>query len=188
MLGHIDYLEEAISELSRALEGHLQPFSREKDLLKTIPGVQERTAEMVIGEIGVNMGVFPTAGHLASFAGICPGNNRSAGKRKPEKTRRDGRWLKPALIEASWAAVRENDSYLSAQYHRLVPHKGKKKAITAVADSMIRIIHHVLEADRPYQDLGPDYFLKRNQEAIQRRCVRQPQQLGYTVDLKKEAA
>jgi hypothetical protein len=142
--------------------GIYNPFSREMELLKTIPGVQQRTAEMVIGEIGVNMGVFSTAGHLASFAGICPGNNRSAGKRKPEKTRRGGRWLKPALIEASWAAVRENDSYLSAQYHRLVPHKGKKKAITAVAHSMIRIMHHVLEADRPYQDLGPDYFLKRN--------------------------
>src|SRR5262249_18268632 len=120
-LGHIEYLEEAIATLSRELETRLEPFRRQIELLKTIPGVQDRTAEMILGEIGVDMDPFPTAAHLASWAGLCPGNRRSAEKRKPEKTRKGGSWLKPALWEATWAAVKENDSYLSAQFHRLVP-------------------------------------------------------------------
>lgn len=132
MLGHIEYLEEAIATLSRELETRLEPFRRQIELLKTIPGVQDRTAEMILGEVGVDMDQFPSAAHLASWAGVCPGNRRSAEKRKPEKTRKGGRWLKPALLEATWAAAKEKDSYLSAQYHRLVPHKGKKKAAIAV--------------------------------------------------------
>lgn len=188
MIGHIDYLEETIAALSQEVSQRLEPFRRERELLKTIPGFQDRTAEMVIGEMGVDMSQFPTAGHLASWAGICPGNNRSAGKRKPEKIRRGGRWLKPALTEAAWAAVKRNDSYLSAQYHRLVPHKGKKKAITAVCHSMVVVIHHMLDAHVPYHDLGPDFFTRRNQEAIQRRCVRQLHEIGFEVELRKKVA
>ena len=188
MLGHIDYLEEAIAALSQEVNNRLEPFRAERELLKTIPGIQDRTAEMVIGEIGVDMSQFPSAGHLASWAGICPGNNRSAGKRKPEKIRRGGRWLKPALQEAAWAAVKRNDSYLSAQYHRLVPHKGKKKAIIAVCHSMLIAAYYVLQNHVPYKDLGPDFFTRRNQEAIQRRCVRQLRDLGYEVQLTPKAA
>lgn len=187
MLGHIDYLEEMIADLSRELETRLEPFREQIRLLKTIPGVQDRTAQMILGEVGADMSQFPTAGHLASWAGVCPGNNRSAEKRKPEKTRKGGRWLKPALIEATWAAVRENDSYLSAQYHRLVPHKGKKKAATAVCHSMLIAVYYILKQKVPYCDLGPDFFIRRNQEAIQRRCVRQLQQLGYEVQLNPAA-
>ena len=119
--------------------------------------------------------------------GVCPGNNRSAGKRKPEKIRRGGRWLKPALTEAAWAAVRQNDSYLSAQYHRLVPHKGKKKAIVAVCHSILIAAYHMLKNDVQYHDLGADFFIRRNQQAIQRRCLRQLQELGFEVELKKVA-
>lgn len=187
MLGHIDYLEEMIADLSRELDTLLEPFRQPIELLKTIPGVQQRTAEMMVGEMGVDMGQFATAGNLASWGGLCPGNKRSAGQRKPEKIRKGGQWLKPALLEATWAAVKQNDSYLSAQYHRLVPHKGKKKAAMAVSHSMLVAAYWILKEGVPYQDLGPDYFLRRNQEAIQRRCVRQLQQLGFRVTLDKAA-
>ena len=187
MLGHIDYLEEAITTLSREVDERLKPFRRQHSLLKTIPGFQDRTADTVISEIGVDMSRFPSEGHLSSLMGVCPGNNRSAGKRKPEKIRRGGRWLKPALTEAAWAAVRQNDSYLSAQYHLLVPHKGKKKAIVAVCHSMLIAAYHMLQNDVPYHDLGPDFFIRRNKEAIQRRCLRQLHELGFEVELKKVA-
>ncbi len=188
MLGHIDYLEETIADLSRELEARLEPFRQHIELLKTIPGVQDRTAQMIVGEIGVDMSRFPTAAHLCSWAGLCPGNHRSAGKRKPEATRKGGRWVKPALLEAVWAAVRENDSYLSAQYHRLVPHKGKKKAAIAVAHSMIEAAYYILKNRVGYRDLGPDFFLRRNQDAIRRRCLRQLQQLGLEVEVREKAA
>jgi len=188
MLGHIDYLEETIAALSKEVDRKLEPFRTERELLKTIPGFQDRTAEMVIGEIGVNMDQFPSSGHLASLMGVCPGNNRSAGKRKPEKIRRGGRWLKPALQEAAWAAVKLNDSYLAARYHRLVPHKGKKKAIIAVCHSMLIAAYYVLRNRVPYQDLGVDFFIRRNQQAIQRRCLRQLSELGYEVQLNPKAA
>jgi transposase len=187
MLGHIDYLEEMIADLSRELDTLLEPFRKPIELLKTIPGVQQRTAEMMVGEMGVDMAQFPESGNLASWGGLCPGNRRSAGQRKPEKIRKGGQWLKPALLEATWAAVKENDSYLSAQYHRLVPHKGKKKAAIAVSHSMLIAAYWILKEGVPYKDLGPDYFLRRNQEAIQRRCVRQLQQLGFHVTLDKAA-
>lgn len=187
MLAHIDYLEEVVADLSQELDQLLAPFQKQVELLKSIPGVQQRTAEMIIGEIGVDMKQFPTDGHLASWAGVCPGNRRSAGQRKPEKIRKGGRWLKPALTEATWAAVRENDSYLSAQYHRLVPSKGKKKAAIAVSHSMLVCVYHILKKGVPYRDLGPDYFQRRNQEATKQRCLRQLQRLGYEVALKEVA-
>ena len=183
MLGHIDFLEESIGDLSRELETHLGRFRESLELLKTIPGVQERTAQMIVGEIGIDMERFPTAGQLASWAGICPGNRRTANTRKPEKIRKGGRWLKPALLEATWGAVKENDSYLSAQYHRLVPHMGKKKAAIAVAHSMLIVVYYILKKRSPYHDLGPDFFVCRNQEAIQRRCIRQLKELGFDVSL-----
>jgi transposase len=187
MLGHIDYLEETIAALSQEVDERLQPFQRQHTLLKTIPGFQDRTADTMIAEIGVDMNRFPEDGNLASLMGICPGNNRTAGKRKAEKIRRGGRWLKPALTEAAWAAVRANDSYLSAQYHRLVPHKGKKKALIAVCHSMLIAAYHMLKNDVPYRDLGADFFMKRNQEAIQRRCLRQLRELGFEVEIRPAA-
>lgn len=187
MLGHIDYLEETIGALSQEVDRQLQPFQRQHALLRSIPGFQGRTADVVIAEIGVDMSRFPRDGNLASLMGICPGNNRSAGKRKPEKIRRGGRWLKPALTEAAWAAVRANDSYLSAQYHRLVPQKGKKKAIIAVCHSMLIAAYHMLKNDVPYHDLGPDFFSRRNREAIQRRCLRQLHELGLEVEIRPAA-
>jgi transposase len=185
MLAHVHYLEETIEELNREIDLRMEPYRPQRELLETIPGFGKRSAEVVIAEIGVDMNQFPTAGNLASWAGVCPGNHRSAGKRKPEPVRRGNRWLKPALVEATWAAVRENDSYLSAQYHRLAPHKGKKKANIAVCHSALIAAHHILREGAPYHDLGADFFVKRNQAAIERRCVNQLKKLGWEVDLRK---
>lgn len=187
MLAHIDYLEEVIADLSQELTTLLLPYEEQLKLLETIPGVQRRTAEVMVGEVGVDMSQFPEDRNLCSWAGVCPGNRRSAGKRQPEKVSKGGRWLKPALTEATWAAVKENQSYLSAQYHRLVPAKGKKKAAMAVSHSMLVSVYHVLKKGTPYQDLGSDYFLRRNQEATKRRCLRQLEQMGYAVTLQKSA-
>lgn len=187
MLSHIDYLEEVIEDLCKELKVLLVPYEPQIALLQTVPGVERRTAEVIVGEIGVDMSQFPEDRNLCSWAGVCPGNRRSAGKRKPEKIRKGGTWLKPALTEATWAAVKENRSYLSAQYHRLVPGKGKKKAAVAVSHSMLVCIYHVLQKETAYRDLGTDYFLRRNQEATKRRCLRQLEQMGYAVALQPVA-
>jgi len=188
MLAHVDFLEERIGELSQRVDKQLQPFQRQKELLQTIPGWQNRTAEMVLGEIGVDMGQFASDGHICSWGGVCPGNNQTAGKRKPERVGKRGRWLKPALNEAAWAAVKKGDNYLSAQYRHLVKRLGKKKAIMAVMHSMLVIAYHVLKEDKSYQELGVDFFVTRNKTAIQARCVRQLKQLGYEVTLTPIAA
>jgi transposase len=188
MLAHVDFLEERIGELSQNVDKQLQPFQRQKELLQTIPGWQNRTAEMVLGEIGVDMEQFASDGHLSSWGGVCPGNNQSGGKRKPERVGKRGRWLKPALNEAAWAAVKKGDNYLSAQYRHLVKRLGKKKAIMSVMHSSLVIAYHVLKEDKSYQELGVDFFVTRNKTAIQARCVRQLKQLGYEVTLTAVAA
>lgn len=183
LLAHIDFMEEQISKLSQEVDRHLAPLQKQKERLKTIPGWQERTAEVVIAEIGVDMKRFPTEGSLCNWAGVCPGNNKSAGKRKPERVGKRGRWLKPALNEAAWGAVKKGDSYLSAQYHHLVKALGKHKAIMAVMHSMLAIAYHLLQDDTDYQDLGPDFFAVRNKQTIEQRCLRQLRRLGYDVTL-----
>lgn len=187
MLAHIDYLEEALGRVSQQIEEEIRPFAESKRRLMTIPGWQDRTAEAVLAEIGVDMQAFPSDQHLGSWSGLCPGNRRSAGKRQPEKIRKGDRWLRAALVQAAWAAVGENKSYLSAQYHRLVARRGKKKAIVAVAHSMLVIAYHLLAKQVDYHDLGPDFFLRRNRQAIQRRCVRQLNRMGYKVTLQEAA-
>ena len=186
ILAHLDYLEEALARLDERIEEHIRPFAEELARLMTIPGVQTKTAEVMVAECGVEMSKFPTRKHLGSWSGLAPGQHQSAGRRKAERTRRGNRWLRSALVEAAWAAVHSNDNYLAAQYHRLVPHRGKRKAIVAVAHSMVEIAHVLLSRKVNYQDLGPDYFLQLNRKAVERRCVRQLQQLGYRVALTHE--
>jgi transposase len=183
MLAQMDSIEESLERLTKAIEEEISPYAEAKKHLKTIPGWQDKTAETVLAEIGADMSAFPTDGDLASWAGICPGNRRSAGKRQTETIRKGNRWLRAALVQAAWAAIQENKSYLSAQYHRLAGHRGKKKAVVAVAHSMLVIAYHLLSKGADYQDLGPDFFLKRNRDAIQRRCIRQLESLGYDVAL-----
>ena len=188
ILAHLDYLEEAIAAVSAHIEEQLRPFAPQVERLMTIPGVQRRTAETILAEIGTDMAVFPTAGHLASWAGMCPGNNESAGKRRSGKTRKGSKWLRTSLIEAANAAARTKATALGARYRRILPHRGHRKAIVAVGRHILEISHHLLRTDRTYQELGPDYFDRRHAERLQRRCIRQLEQLGLQVTITPASA
>ena len=184
LLAHLDYLDEAVARLSQEVAQVIAPFEAKLTLLDTIPGVNRRTAEVLVAEIGPDMARFASAGHLASWAGMCPGNNESAGKHQSGKTRKGSKWLRIALVEAAQAAVRTKNSYLASQYARLKGRRGHQKAIVAVAHSILVIAYHVLLRDQPYSDLGGDYFADRQRsDAYRNRLVRQLGRMGYEVTL-----
>jgi len=185
ILSHLDFLDEQIANLSDAIGEQIAPFEKAVELLCTIHGVQRRTAEVIIAEIGVDMQVFPTAKQLASWAGQCPGNDQSAGKRRSGKTRKGSKWLDWALEEAAMAAIRTKDSYLAAQYARLRPRRGHKKALGAVKHSIICICWHMLTTGELYTDLGGDYFRKRDPERLTKRLIAQLESLGHKVILEE---
>jgi transposase len=187
-LEHLEHLERAIARLDQRVDQVIAPFAEARDRLDTITGVGKRAAECIIAEIGVDMAVFPTAGHLASWAGRCPGNNLTGGKRRSGKPTRGSRWLGEVLIECAWAAARSRDSYLSAQYWRLARRIGKKKAAVAVAHSILVIAWHLLTNGCDYHDLGGDYFIRRDTDRQRQRAVAQLQALGYRVVLEPVAA
>jgi transposase len=187
-VAHLEQLERSIAELGTHIDRVLAPFARARDRLDTITGVGKRAAETIIAEIGTDMTVFPTAGHLASWAGRCPGNNLTGGKRRSGKPTRGNRWLGEVLIECAWAAARSRDTYLSAQYWRLARRIGKKKAAVAVGHSILVIAWHLLTDDCDYQDLGGDDFIRRDTERQRQRAVAQLQALGYRVVLEPVAA
>ena len=174
--------------LTEAIEEQIAPFETAVELLCTIPGVQRRTAEVIIAEIGIDMSVFPTAKHLASWAGQCPGNDQSAGKRRSGRTRKGSKWLDWALEEAALAAIRTKDIYLAAQYQRLRPRRGHKKALGAVKHSIICACWHMLTTGELYNDLGGDYFHARDPERTTKRLITQLEALGHTVTLQKAVA
>jgi transposase len=181
-LERIDQLSAAIDELSARIEEQMRPFRRQLDRLATIPGVGQATAEVIIAETGADMARFATAGHLASWAGICPGHHESAGKRRSGKTRHGNRWLGAALGTAAMAASRTRErTYLGARYQRLAPRLGKKKAIVALEHSILTAVWHMLTAEADYHDLGGDYFTRRDPEQAIRRLTRQANALGFTV-------
>jgi transposase len=188
ILAHVDFLDEQIDRLSDAIEEQIRPFAPAVELLCTITGIQRRGAEAVIGEIGVDMSAFPSARHLASWAGQCPGNDQSAGKRRSGKTRNGSKWLDYALEEAAMAAIRVRDGYLAAQYRRLKPRRGHKKALGAVKHSLICVIWHMLATGETYRDLGGDYFTQRDPARQTRRLVAQLERLGHHVTLTEGAA
>jgi transposase len=186
ILAHIDYLDEAVALLSARIEQVIAPFSQQVTLLATIPGVERRTAEVLVAEIGADMGQFPSAAHLASWAGMCPGNNESAGKHGSGRTRKGSKWLRSALTEAAKAAARAKGSYFSAQYARLKGRRGPGRATIAVGHSILVVAYHILDRGIAYHDLGEDYFQQRQQQAAERyakRLVRQLEQLGHKVTL-----
>lgn len=185
-LGHIDQLTATIERLDGEVERELGPFADQVALLGTIPGIGQRVSEVVIAEIGVDMSRFPTAEHLASWAGLCPGHHESAGKHRSGKARKGDAALRVALCEAAWSAARTRDTYLGAQFRRFCRRMGKRnegKAIFAVAHTMIVIIWHVLDGHVPYHELGGDYFDHRDTTAETRRHVNALRRLGHDVNL-----
>ncbi len=190
LLDHIEYLDRQIATVSAEVARLCGPFEEAMALLQMIPGVGRATTEVLVAEIGVDMSRFPTAAHLASWAGVCPGNNESAGKRRTGRTRKGNRWLRAALCEAGWAASRAKGTYLQSQFRRLAfaKAKGGKKAAIAVAHSILIAVWHILTHRVPYRDLGPAHLAQPEPERAKRVLVRKLEQLGYHVTLAEKAA
>jgi transposase len=188
ILAHIDFLEESLAQLEPEIAGYLAPFAEAVELLDTIPGVGVDAAAVIVAEIGTDMGRFASAKHLASWAGVAPGNRQSGGKRLPAKAPKGDRWLRGVLGEVAWAVSHTKDNYLAAQYHRLARRRGKYKAILAVAHSVLVIVYHVLRDQRPYTDLGADHFERLEAGRALHYHVSKLRQLGYDVTLAAAAA
>ena len=194
-LDHLDHLDSMLTKLDAQIEAMMQPFRAARDLLTTIPGIGPLSAAAVISEIGTDVrGYFPDAAHLASWAGLCPGNHESAGRHRPGKRRKGNQHLQPVLVECAWAAVR-HDGYLKSLYHRHVMKWGgyrssiaKSKAIIVVAHAILVITWHVLATGKPYDELGGDYFTRRlDPERETRRLVARLEALGHAVTLETAA-
>jgi transposase len=180
-LRQVDALEAAVAEIDREVEADLEPFRAAVRLLSSIPGVSALSAEVIVAEIGTDMGRFPSAGHLLSWAGLCPRSDESAGKRRSTRLRHGAPWLKTTLVQCAWAAARKKGGYLQAQFQRLRARRGPKKAICAVAASILTAAYHMLRDGTFYQDLGPDHLSRRTKGDRTVRLVRHLTALGYTV-------
>jgi transposase len=182
-LSHLDYLEEAMERVSAEIEERLRDEQEAIRLLDGVPGISQRAAEIIVAEIGTDLRRFPSAKHLASWAGMCPGNGESGGKRLSGKTRKGNQWLRQVLIEIAHVASKTRDTYLAAQYRRIAARRGKKRALVALGHTILVIIYHILTRRQPYQDLGPAYFDQLDRQHLEHRLVRRLERLGYTVDL-----
>jgi transposase len=189
ILAHIDFLEESLAQLEGEIEQYLIPFENAMELVQSVMGISETSAASIIAEIGTDMTRFASDKHLASWAGVCPGNKQSGGKRLSGKTTKGNTYLRAILCEVAWAISRTKDNYLSAFYHRLARRRGKNKAITALAHKVLLILYHILRTNKPYTDLGGDYFDQLDRGRIEQHHIRRLEQLGYAVTLApKEAA
>jgi transposase len=184
-LSHIDFLDEQIAKLDAELEDQMRPFQATLERWDQIPGINRRIAEVLIAEVGVDLKQFQDAAHLASWAGMCPGNNESGGKRKSGRTRKGSKWLRRALVEAAHGAARTKDKYFKNQYHRLAGRRGKKRAIVAVGHSLLVTGYYLITRGRDYEDLGANYFDERNKEMVKRQAVKRLEKLGFQVELKQ---
>jgi transposase len=184
ILAHIDFLDERIESLSQEIAERERPFEEAMQHLDTIPGVGQRIAEILVAELGGDdVGRFASARHLASWVGLCPGQNESAGKQRSGTTRKGNRWLRSVLVEAAYAARRSKDTYLSAQFARIAARRGVKRAAVAVAHSILVIVYHLLDEKHDYMDLGPAYFDQREHSRVTRRLQARLERLGYRVQL-----
>jgi transposase len=186
LLGQYEQVETALARVEERLDAevtnNVDPFASEAvALLQTVPGLGQRVAWVIVAEIGLDMSCFPTARHLASWAGLCPGTHESAGKRSSGKTTKGDTYLRTALVQAAWAATHTKNTYLAAQYHRLVKRMGKKKALVAVAHSMLIMVYHILSRHEPHRELGGDYFERRNADDQRQRLIRKLEGLGLKV-------
>jgi transposase len=187
-LQQIDALDRAIAEIDKEVEANLAPFRELIPILTSIPGIGELAARVLLAEIGTDMSRFPTSGHLISWAGLCPKNGESAGKRRTARMRKGAPWLKTTLIQCAWAAARKKGSYLEAQFHRLRARRGAKKAVGAVAASILTAAYHMIANGTFYQDLGADHFERRTKPSHVKRLIAKLQSLGYDVEIKPLAA
>jgi transposase len=187
-LAHLHALDAQLDACDAKVAEVLRPFAAEVAALDRIPGVGERTAQVLLAEMGADMTRFPSHRHLAAWAGMAPGNRESGGKRYPARARKGSPWLRAALAECAWAASKAKAGYLPAQFRRLAARRGKKRAIVAVGHSILVIAYHVLKDGRVYADLGGAYYDERDRAAVSRRLVKRLEALGHTVRLEPAAA
>ena len=185
-LRHLRELDDLIAVCDAEVEQRMHPFAAAVARLDEIPGVGPRTAQVIVAELGVDMTRFPSDRHAAAWAGMCPGNNASGGKRRRAKTRKDSPWLRGALAEAAWAAGRCKGGYLPEHFRRLAARRGKKRAIVAVGHSILVIAYHLLARGTSYHDLGPEHFDRRDADRVKRRSVQRLESLGYKVSLERQ--
>lgn len=187
ILAHLDYLDHTLTTLSARIQLLLTPFEEAVQRLDGIPGVNRRTAEVLIAETGGDMSQFPSARHLASWAGLCPGNHESAGKHKTGRTRKGNVWLRAALVEAALGATRAKQSALAARYRRVLRRRGHKTAVVAVAHALLVTAYYVLARGATYQELGPDYYDRHHTERVTRRAAQALEEQGFRVTLDRVA-
>jgi transposase len=184
LLAHIDYLQAAVDRLDEQIDVMMIPFVPARDRLDTIPGIAKRTAEIIIAEIGIDMTRFATPAHLASWAGLCPGNNESAGKHRATTTRSGNPWLTSALVEAAWSAARTKGCYLGVRFWRIAKRRGQQRALIAIAHTILIICWHLINDETTFDELGTDYLAGHDQPERRRRLlISQLEQLGYNVTL-----
>jgi transposase len=183
ILAHIDFLEESLAKLQEEIETRLVPFEEAVSLIESLPVRLVVAAAVIVSEIGVDRSRFPSEKHISSWAGLSPGNKVSAGKRLSGKTTKGNVYLRAVLCQVAWALVRAKDNYFAALYHRIARRRGKKRALLAVAHSLLVVIYHMLRTKKPYSELGADYFDKLETDRIERQAVRRLEQLGYHVAL-----
>ena len=186
-LSPLESLDEAIERVSGEIDQRLTADHEASAILDTIPGVGPRAAEILMAEIGTDMRRVPRATHLASWAGMCPGNHESGGKRFSGKTRKGSRWFRQILVEIAHVASKTKNTYLAAQYRRIAARRGKKRALIAVGHTILTIAYMILTRKQPYQDLGAAYFDQREQHRVERRLVQRLERLGYEVSLQPKA-
>jgi len=187
-LQQVDTLDAAITAIDREVDAGLACFRDAVKQLSTIPGVSELSAQVILSEIGTDMSRFATAAHLRSWAGLCPRNDESAGKRRSTRLRMGAPWLKATLVQCGWAAARTKATYLNAQFVRLRTRRGPKKAVCAVAASILTAAYHMLKDGTCYEDLGAAHFDRRRPDAQARRLVRRLAELGFSVELNSPVA
>ena len=181
LMDEVEFVERKIARLESRIEEMMKPYQAEIDLLCTIPGIKHITAWTLLAELGADMNQFPDANHLASWAGLCPGNNESAGKRKSNRTRKGNRWLRRALCQSAWAVAHSKRNYLTAVFYRRAGRHGLRKAVVATAHQLLIIVYHMLRDKQPYRDLGADYFDRLNPERTKRKLIRRIERLGFDI-------